>query len=405
MFGLDAESILVYIQVAWDDCSLRLAEFPQLRILQISSAQSLGGGERHLADLANSLVRRGHEVHVALRPNSSLAGELRELAPENIHTLPLRNSLDAKSARTLASLVRNHKIEIVHAHMARDYPLAAYASRRNPGSKLIVTRHVLFPLNRLHRITLAKAARIIAVSQAVASQLQVDALAPAEKITVVLNGIDTARFIKARVEFDRRKFLEHWQLAPETLLVGTIGELTPLKGQEEFLRAASQILKQVPSAYFIIAGIDHSRDGRHQTQLARLIEELQLTARVRLIGWIEELAQLYCALDVFVSASHTESFGLAIAEAMASATTVVATETAGARELVKTGETGLLVPIGDVDQLAAAIIRLLKDEDERIRLRKSAQQEAATNFGIERMIAETEAVYQAEVEADKKAIA
>lgn len=376
---------------------LSLAEFPQLRILQISSAQSLGGGERHLADLANGLVRRGHEVHVALRPNSSLAGELGELAPENFHTLPLRNSLDAKSARALASLIRKHKLEIVHAHMARDYPLAAYASRRNPGSKLIVTRHVLFPLNRLHRITLSRAARVIAVSQAVAAQLRAAAIVPAERISVVLNGIDIAKCQRTRAEFDRRSFFESWKLAADTLLVGTVGELTPLKGQGEFLRAASQVLKQVPNSYFIVAGIDHSPGNKHQKQLLRLIEELQLTAHVRLVGWLDELAKLYCALDVFVSASHTESFGLAIAEAMASGTAVVATETAGAVELIKTEETGLLVPVADVNRMAAAILLLLKDETKRLRLGQRAQEVAAVSFGVDRMIDETEAVYKTEL--------
>lgn len=372
-----------------------------MKILQISSAQSLGGGERHLADLANGLVGRGHEVHVALRPNSPLAGELHRVSRENICTLPLRNSLDVTSAQALARLVRKEKIEIVHAHMARDYPLAAYAARRNPGSELIVTRHVLFPLNRLHRVTLAKAARIIAVSQAVADQLLADAIAPVEKISVVLNGIDTAKFLNEGTELNRRTFIENWKLPADTLLVGTVGELTPLKGQEEFLRAASQILRQVPNAVFIIAGIDHSPSSKHQARLVQLIDELQLSAHVRLVGWLEGLAQLYCALDVFVSASHTESFGLAIAEAMASATAVVATETAGARELVKANETGLLVPIADVNQLAAAILLLLEDEDERIRLGKSAQHFAAKNFGVERMIAETEGIYRAEAGSGK----
>jgi len=368
-----------------------------LRILQISSAQSLGGGERHLADLANGLVRRGHEVHIALRPNSLLLHELHEVASEHIYTLPLRNSLDAQSAQALARLVRKQKIEIVHGHMARDYPSAAYAARRNKGASLIATRHVLFPLNRLHRITLSRAARIIAVSQAVAGQLLKDAMAPAEKISVVLNGIDVARFTRARQEFDRRKFLEHWKLPADALLVGTVGELTPLKGQAEFLQAASQVVKQIPNAYFIVAGIDHSPGGKNQIRLVQLIEELRLTPHVRLVGWVEELAQLYCGLDVFVSASHTESFGLVIAEAMASATAVVATETAGARELVKAGETGLLVPIADANQLAGAILLLLRNESNRMRLCKSAQQSAAANFSIERMIAETEAVYQAAV--------
>ena len=394
-FNLDTERILVYIRTA-KEVQFVIPQLP-LRILQISSAQSLGGGERHLADLANGLAARGHDVYVALRANSPLIQDLNGLPNENIATLPLRNSLDAKSARDLSQLVRRNKIEIVHAHMARDYPLAAYAARRNPGSKLIITRHVLFPLNRLHRITFAGAARIIAVSQAVASRLQTDAIGAAEKISVVLNGIDTTRFARARAEFDRRQFLDNWKFPADSLLVGTVGELTPLKGQEEFLRAAVEILKQFPQTHFIIAGIDHSRGKQHQTRLEQLIKELNLTAQVSLVGWLEDLAQLYCALDVFVSASHTESFGLAIAEAMASSTAVVSTETDGARELIEAGETGLLVPIADALKLPAAILLLLQEKNARVRLGGAAQQAARENFSLERMIAETEAIYRAAV--------
>lgn len=368
-----------------------------MKILQISSAQSLGGGERHLAYLANGLAERGHDLYIAVRAKSPLINELKRVPAENITVLPLRNSLDAKSARSLAKLVSTNQIQIVHAHMARDYPLAAYAARMNPSSKLIVTRHVLFPLNRLHRITLSKAARIIAVSQAVASQLGTDAVARLEKITVVLNGIDTARFQHARQKFARQQFLSNWKLPEDTLLVGTVGELTPLKGQEEFLRAASQVSQKYPTAYFIIAGIDYSRGNEHRGRIEQLIGELNLSGRVRLIGWLEDLAELYCALDVFVSASHTESFGLVLAEAMASSTAVVATETESAREIIKPGETGLLVPIGDVDRLTIAILKLLQDETERIRLGTAAQLVASSRFSVARMIAETEEIYRAEI--------
>jgi glycosyltransferase involved in cell wall biosynthesis len=368
-----------------------------LRILQISSAQSLGGGERHLADLANGLSVRGHDVYVALRPKSPLIKELNVMSKEHLTTLPLRNSLDVKSARDLSRLVRRNEIQIVHAHMARDYPLAAYAAKANPGSSLIITRHVLFPLNRMHRITLSKASRVIAVSQAVASQLQADNIVPVKTISVVLNGIDADRFMEARAKFDRRQFLKSWKLSADSLLVGTIGELTPLKGQEEFLRAASEVLKQVPKTHFIVAGVDHSRGNSNRARLKQLIEELNLTAQVSLVGWLDDLAQLYCALDVFVSASHTESFGLAIAEAMASRTAVVATETDGAREIIKAEETGLLVPIGNVTKLAEAILLLLKNKDERARLGRAAREAASASFSLGRMIDETEEIFRAAI--------
>ena len=369
-----------------------------MKILQISSAQTLGGGERHLADLVNGLAGRGHEVYLALRPKSPLISELKKVARENVTTLPLRNSLDAKSARELSKLVRKHQIQIVHAHMARDYPLAAYAVRQNKETRLIVTRHVLFRLSRLHRITLSGAARIIAVSEAVASQLRSDGVAAPRRISVVLNGIDTTGFEETRLKFDREQFLRSWNLPDHSLLVGTVGELTPLKGQAEFLQAAAQVLEQQPNAYFFIAGIDHSQGNKNRTALEHLIEELNLTERVRLVGWLENLAQLYCALDVFVSASHTESFGLAIAEAMAGGAAVVATETAGAREIIQSGETGLLVPVRDVDKLAEAVLKLLNDKDRRVRLGRAAQQSVIMRFSVERMIDETEEIYRAEIE-------
>ena len=347
-----------------------------------------------MADLANGLVERGHEVFAVLRPNSDLNNELGNVPKENVFRLSLRNSLDVNSARELSRLARKNDIQIIHAHMARDYPLAAFAARQNAAARLILTRHVLFPLNRLHRLTFSKAARIIAVSQAVASQLRADKLASAEKTTVVLNGIDTGRFARARDQFNRQEFLRSWDLTEQSLLVGTVGELTPLKGHQDFLRAAAQITKQNSDCKFILAGIDHSADGGNETQIERLIDELNLRDRVRRVEWLDDLAQLYCALDVFVSASHTESFGLAIVEAMASRTAVVATETEGAREIIRAGETGVLAPVSDPTALAGAIQSLLNDEADRLRIAEAAQKDVAQRFSVERMVDETEKIYR-----------
>ncbi len=104
-----------------------------LKILHVSSARAHGGGERHLADLARGLARRGHEVYAALREDSPLRAELlSSLPPQNIFTLPLKGALDLPSALKLARLAREHEIDILHAHLARDYPPAALAARRAP---------------------------------------------------------------------------------------------------------------------------------------------------------------------------------------------------------------------------------------------------------------------------------
>jgi len=105
-----------------------------LRILQISSARSIGGGERHLIDLSSGLVERGHEVFVALRKGAPVRQQLTSIAPDHIFEVSLRHALDFGSALKLSKIIRENKIEIVHAHLARDYPLAALAMRHNRSS-------------------------------------------------------------------------------------------------------------------------------------------------------------------------------------------------------------------------------------------------------------------------------
>lgn len=355
----------------------------------------MGGGERHLADLANALMMRGHDVHVALAPKSPLREELSALPARNIITLPLRNALDVRSARELSRAVGRLKIEIVHAHMARDYPLASYATRRAARARLVVTRHVLFRLNRLHTWTLSHVARVIAVSDAVARALHRQRIFPADKISVIPNGIDLRRFDKAARGLDSAAFRQSMGVATERLLVGTIGEISLLKGQVEFLRAASLLARRFPHVDFVIAGEDFSRTGEHRARILRLISELGLEGRVHLTGWLDDVAPLIHALDLFVSASRTESFGLAIVEALASGVAVVATATEGARETLLDGETGLLVPVGDAEPLAVAIARLLEDPQERARLGACGRASALERFSLEHMVTATEGIYRA----------
>ncbi|HSE31767.1 MAG TPA: glycosyltransferase family 4 protein [Pyrinomonadaceae bacterium] len=361
-----------------------------MRILQISSAASFAGGERHVVDLTNALVTRGHELYAAVRPNSPLIPQLR-IRPANIKTLPLRNAFDVVSARQLESLVEQQRIDVVHAHMARDYSLAAYATRRNSTSKLVVTRHVLFPLNRFHKRTLAHASRIIAVSEATARCLKSQALVPPEKIAVIRNGIDVDRFRQARGRSAYRVTLE---VPDNCKLIGTIGELRRLKRHDDFIKAAAIVARDNSDAYFVLAGSPASSDAVEQKSLEELVNKLGLTGRFRFLGWLDDAAALLGSLNVFVSASETESFGLVIAEAMASGAVVVATATEGAREIISEGETGLVVPIGAVDQMATAITALLTDEQRRRKLAARGEKRVAELFSVDRMVDETERLYE-----------
>lgn len=291
--------------------------------------------------------------------------------------------------------MRKQKIEVVHAHMARDYSLASYAARRNRQTKFVATRHVLFQLNRLHRHTLARATRVIAVSAAVAKELRSQRILDEKLIAVVPNGIDVDRFARACVGFDRAQFLRNMGLPGDCLLVGSVGELRSLKRHDDFIRAAAKIVSTFPDTQFVLAGLDTSATGELRKQLGKLVQKLGLEDQFYFLGWLDDAERLLCALDVFVSASETESFGLAIVEAMAAGTAVVATETDGACEIIEDRKTGLLAPIGGVDRIAEGVCELLSDSKRRREMGARAQQAAKAKFSLNRMVDAIEEIYAA----------
>ena len=364
-----------------------------MRILQINSARTLGGGERHFSDLANALAARGHEVFAALRPGSSLRERLTRLPEANVFELPLRNAADLPTARRLARIARERGVEIVHAHLARDYPVAALAARGAKGARLVVTRHVPFRMSALHRLTLSNVARIIAVSEGVARGLRESRVFPAERIRVVPNGVEFARYDAALRDFDRDA--HRARLHPTArLLVGAVGELSGTKGQEDFLRAAAVVARQNEHAAFLVVGEDNSPGRETRRRLERLIGEENLAGRVVLLGYVPDLVPFLAALDLYVSPSRAEAFGLATVEAMACGACVVATATDGTREIVSDGETGRVTPVGDVQALAGAITELLGDAAARHRLAQRARSSVRERFDLARMIDATEEVYR-----------
>ncbi len=364
-----------------------------MRILQINSARTFAGGERHFADLANALHYRGHKVYAALARESPLTPELNALPAQNIFSVRMRNALDLGSAAELARIVRDNRVEIVHAHLARDYTLAALAARKRGGARLVFTRHLLRPLNKFHRITFRSVDRVIAVSESVARVLKEQNLFPQSKIRVVLNGVETRRFNLPPRSFARARYLSDLGLSGDSRLVGITGEIRAHKGHEEFVHAAALVREQFPDAHFLIAGEDRSEKGEYRSRLDALISELKIEDRMHFTGWLESVADFLSALDVFVSASRVEPFGLAIVEAMASGLPVAATASEGAREIIEDGVSGRLVPLRDAEKLAEAICDLLSDETERERLGDNARLAARSRFDVGRMVDETEAIY------------
>ena len=339
---------------------------------------TFGGGERHLADLSHALVDLGHEIYAAAVPGSPLWSELSFLSNETMLPLSPRNY--AKNVASLAAFIRAHDIEIVHAHAARDYHLAALAVRLASRSRLVLTRHTLFPLRRINKVLLSGASRVIAVSQAVAESLRKNGVIESSKITVIHNGIDLERFSRST--------------GSDSVLVGTVGHLAPIKGHDIFVHAAALVSAHGPGVKFVVIGEDKSPQMDHRRQLENLVAELGLNDVVAMPGWRDDVSAALSSLTLFVSAARSEPFGLAIVEAMAAGLPIIATASEGALEILEDGVSGILVPADNPEALAKAINELLDNPLECSRLARNALSIARDRFSLSRMATDTERVYR-----------
>lgn len=362
-----------------------------MRILQISSAREFGGGERHFVDLCRGLADRGHEVFAAIRPTSRWQDQLAFLPDDNILRVSIRNSFGILSATRIGAFARDRGIRLIHAHVARDYIPASIAASMTPDARFVLTRHLVFPLKPFNRFALKNLSRAIGVSDGVARSLK-DVLPP-EKVVVIRNGLALADDIGHGRSELRAGFRTRHGIDPDVFLIATLGTLLPVKGHDVFLRAAARIATLFPEVRFLVAGSEDPDQPGARAELERLAAQLGIADRVTFAGHLDDLAAFYSAIDVFVSASRSESFGLALLEAMMRGVPIVATATDGAAELL--GSPDGLVAVGDDAALAERLGEMLRlSQTDRLAAANELRIRAETRFSLEQMIERTENLYR-----------
>lgn len=367
-----------------------------MKILQVCSADGFGGGERHVCDLTRALLERGHEVHLAVRPQSPLREPL-ATARVHWHELGLRNALDVMSAWQLAETIRREKIEVLHAHVGRDYTFCGIAARmvkHEQPVRFFLTRHHFNPIkaNPIYAWTLAEATRLIAVSQSVQARLCEAFPQLADRTLVIPNWVDLRRVGRMSVEASRGLLgiKRNWA-------VGIIGQLTPLKRQDLLLNAAAQLVRERnwTDVQFVIVGTPGASqtDADYAEQLRAQAERLGLGQQVLFTGQVHDLPMRLKAFDVVVVPSDNEAFSLALVEAMAAGCAVVATRVGGMAEIVEDEVSGLLVEPDDEWALGTAISRFLVDRNMRLRFGEAARARVQERFEREQVISQIEQLY------------
>ncbi len=372
-----------------------------MNILHVSSGDAFGGGDRHVLELVLALAARGHALHVATPPEGRLAQKLREAAEAHpsvrLHSLRIRHALDLGAMGQLVRLVRAHRIDILHAHYARDYPVAAGVIRwqRQWGTHcpaLFLTRHHYAPLNGhwLYAWWLSVAERFIAVSGYVRDQLKASLGWDDQRFVVIPNWVEAHRF-RRPLAFDRKSCRQQFGLPCDGFIVGCLNRLEPDKGQATLLFALELARRRIPQLHLALAG---NADTAYLARLQQQARAAGLTTQVSFLGFVEDVPALLFACDAVAIPSRNEAFSLGVLEAWAAGVPVVVSDVGGLAELVAHEENGLRVGVRDVNGWAAALCRLACDTLLRQQLVKAGQQSVG-RYTLSRAVTALEQLYLA----------
>jgi len=259
----------------------------------------------------------------------------------------------------------------------------------------LLPRHPLSTAIRLFALA-SRRNRIIAVSQAVSDRFRGALLRwfPRRvRVTTIHNAVDPERFQpNSENRFELRRALG---IKESQLVVGTVGQLTPRKGQLEMIEAFTEVVREIPDAVLLIVGQPiFNRDADYAASLVRAASTSKAPDQIRLLGPREDVPALMRAFDLLVVNSRSEPFGLTIVEAMLSGTPVLAAAVDGIPEIIRHGENGWLVKACDQRKLAAGLLALLSDAHLRYRLKSEARHDAIARFSIARFISEVGSVYR-----------
>ena len=343
-----------------------------LRVLFLVNSLCVGGAEKHVVSLVNGLDPARHRLALtALKRDEAL---LPQIAPhrlaDGLDCLDVAQGLCWEAVRRLARQLDAQRTDVLvctNMYALLYGWLARALCRRGAKVRLVEVFHSTLPESRkearhmvLYRHLVRRADLLVFVCQAQADHWHVHGLRARQDV-VIHNGIDTARFRDAWSLDDKRRLRAQHGFGEDDLVVGLCGVMRPEKAHGDFLRALAQSATTARTAGpgqrvcgWLIG------DGPLRAALERDIDALGLRERVRISGFVQDVRPLVAACDAMAITSTTETFSLAALEAMALGKPLLMTDVGGAREQVRDGHSGWLVPVGDVNAMADALARWLE---------------------------------------------
>ena len=330
-----------------------------MKILHVNTHVDVGGIGQYIVTLTEALKDHGIDCVVA-SSGGDLESELQRYGITHRYlNIDTKSELSPKVLKTifgLSKIIKEEKVDLIHAHTRVSQVVSFFTSLKT-GIPYVSTCHGYFKARIFRRYFDTWGKKVIAISDAVKTHLEKNFGINEKRIELIYNGVDIDKFSVSYKREDIIKAKRTLRLK-EGPVVGTMGRLSPVKGQRFLIEAMKYVISRRKDAQCLIIG-----GGAEENKLKKLAKDIGLEESINFAGSNYSDIPLYLScMDVFVLPSVEEGLGLALLEAMSAGKSCIGSNVGGIGEVIQDGITGLLVPVGDVKAIGDAILKILDDK-------------------------------------------